>query len=135
MKLEPCPMDGGAAYFERMGTRRQSCIVACEDCGLRLESNEEGEHCGAQWNQRHVPATITAGQMPGDLPLDNDWRIQVTDGAAYAEAVLPAVHVAQIVALQGVNRIMRWGHIMDGLHEHMQVLYKERDAARPRLPR
>jgi len=52
MTLKPCPFCGGAAHFERMGDRRQSCIVACEDCGARLESNEEGDFCGGRWNTR-----------------------------------------------------------------------------------
>lgn len=54
-KLLPCPFCGGEAEFERMGTPRQSCIVACTDCGGRLETSEEGAACGSQWNDRHVP--------------------------------------------------------------------------------
>ena len=54
-KLLPCPFCGGEAEFERMGTPRQSCIVACTDCGGRLEASEEGAACGSQWNDRHVP--------------------------------------------------------------------------------
>lgn len=56
--LKPCPFCGGAAYFERMGDRRQSCIIVCEDCGARLESNEEGEQCGAQWNERGAAGEV-----------------------------------------------------------------------------
>ncbi|PTL88579.1 hypothetical protein C6W88_15800 [Halomonas litopenaei] len=54
-KLLPCPFCAGEAEFGRIGTPRQSCIVACTDCGGRLESNEEGGACGSQWNDRHVP--------------------------------------------------------------------------------
>ena len=54
-KLLPCPFCGGEAEFERMGTPRQSCIVACTDCGGRLETSEEGGACGSQWNDRHTP--------------------------------------------------------------------------------
>jgi len=53
--LLPCPFCGGEAEFERMGTPRQSCIVACTDCGGRLESSEEGAGCGSEWNDRHAP--------------------------------------------------------------------------------
>mgnify|MGYP007068285915 CR=1 FL=1 len=50
--LNPCPFCGGKAYFERVGTHRCSCVVVCEDCGCRLETNEEDIFCGMQWNQR-----------------------------------------------------------------------------------
>lgn len=53
-ELLPCPFPicGGKAYFERRGTGRQSCIIACEDCGCRLETNEAGDSCGSAWNYR-----------------------------------------------------------------------------------
>lgn len=51
--LKECPFCGGSAEFERLGNRGQSCIVVCENCGCRLETNEEGEHCDSQWNNRH----------------------------------------------------------------------------------
>lgn len=39
--LSPCPFCGGAAYFERFGTPRASCVVACEDCGARMEAKRD----------------------------------------------------------------------------------------------
>lgn len=54
-ELLPCPFCGGDAEFERMGDRRQSCIVACTDCGCRHESSDEHENNGASWNSRHTP--------------------------------------------------------------------------------
>lgn len=54
-KLLPCPFCGGAAYFERHGTHRQSCIVACQDCGCSLETGEVGNDCGGMWNHRAAP--------------------------------------------------------------------------------
>jgi Lar family restriction alleviation protein len=53
MKLLPCPFCGGEAEFERLGTRRQSCIVVCIDCGCRLESADQDDNCGVSWNTRH----------------------------------------------------------------------------------
>lgn len=54
--LLPCPFCGGEAGFERLGSMRQSCIVACSQCGARLETGEVFK-CGTAWNQRHrVPA-------------------------------------------------------------------------------
>lgn len=52
--LLPCPFCGGAAEFERRGTGRQSCIVACTDCGCRLETGETW-NSGRQWNTRVQP--------------------------------------------------------------------------------
>lgn len=49
--LKPCPFCGGIAEFERMGTPRQSCIIACTDCGCRLETGETWAS-GIAWNER-----------------------------------------------------------------------------------
>lgn len=48
--LLPCPFCGGEASVIRKGTDRQSCIVSCDMCGCRLESNEQG--AGRDWNMR-----------------------------------------------------------------------------------
>lgn len=53
--LKPCPFCGGEAEFERRGTGRQSCIVACTECGCRLETSETWSS-GQAWNQRHENA-------------------------------------------------------------------------------
>ena len=52
--LAPCPFCGGEPAVERPGTARQSCIVACTNCGGRLESNEIGS--GHHWNRRAADA-------------------------------------------------------------------------------
>lgn len=57
--LKPCPFCGAEAEFDRIGTHRLSCIVACTMCGVRLESNEEGDSCGSQWNRRVEPKVET----------------------------------------------------------------------------
>lgn len=54
--LLPCPFCGGKAAIERPGTARQSCIVACEDCGCRLETGEVW-NMGERWNTR-TPALM-----------------------------------------------------------------------------
>jgi len=51
-ELKPCPFCGGKSDFKRIGTSRTSCIIECEDCGCRLESNESYENSGDQWNKR-----------------------------------------------------------------------------------
>lgn len=52
MNLKPCPFCNGSAVLERLGTNRVSCIILCEDCGCRLESNETDQWCGEAWNHR-----------------------------------------------------------------------------------
>lgn len=51
--LRPCPFCAGSAKFERKGTSKQSTIVACTNCGGRLESNEIWSR-GQAWNTRPV---------------------------------------------------------------------------------
>ena len=84
LPLKPCPFCGHETpEFERMGTPRQSCIVACGNCGARHESSDEGDRCGSSWNQREygercraLPAEPVLWQYrlanPGDE--DNEWR-------------------------------------------------------------
>jgi Lar family restriction alleviation protein len=50
--LEPCPFCGGRAALDREGTRQQSSIIFCSDCGARVEANETGEFNGDHWNRR-----------------------------------------------------------------------------------
>lgn len=57
--LLPCPFCGGKAAVERQGTARQSSIIACEDCGGRLETGEIWS-IGDRWNTR-TPA-LPSGQ-------------------------------------------------------------------------
>lgn len=52
--LAPCPFCDGEAEFERLGTSRQSSIIACSNCGCRLEANETEENNGSQWNRRSL---------------------------------------------------------------------------------
>lgn len=51
-ELKPCPFCGGQAEYERQGTSRQSCIVACTQCGCRHESSDQDWYNGSQWNTR-----------------------------------------------------------------------------------
>jgi Lar family restriction alleviation protein len=58
--LKPCPFCNGEPRFERIGTPRLSCIVACLDCGASLESNEVGERSGTNWNSRACNSALVA---------------------------------------------------------------------------
>lgn len=56
VELKPCPFCGGTAHVEQPGTRRQSCVVECDSCGIRHESGDEGSMCGTAWNRREGEA-------------------------------------------------------------------------------
>ena len=71
--LKPCPFCGGDAEFERLGTGRQSCIVACGNCGARHESSDEYERSGSSWNQRAAPE--------GPAPEPDCWAILTPNGS------------------------------------------------------
>lgn len=54
---KPCPFCGGSPEYERVGTARQSMIIACQDCGAKVESNDVAGLMAVEeyrWN-RHVP--------------------------------------------------------------------------------
>ena len=65
--LLPCPFCGGEAYYDRLGTPRVSAIVACGDCGCRMESGDTGENSGRTWNSRaaHEPGAVRHAQNQG----------------------------------------------------------------------
>jgi Lar family restriction alleviation protein len=50
--LLDCPFCGGRPSIIRTGDNKQSCIIECENCGCRLESNEAGH--GKAWNRRVI---------------------------------------------------------------------------------
>lgn len=68
--LAPCPFCGhDAPEFERKGTGRQSCIVACGNCGCRHESSDEGDLSGSSWNSRESqPASSEPVALPAGMP-------------------------------------------------------------------
>jgi len=52
-ELKPCPFCGGEAKIERKGTRGQSMIISCVDCGCTLESGDVfGLTNILKWNKR-----------------------------------------------------------------------------------
>lgn len=50
--LLPCPFCSGRAEFVRRGTGRQSCQVACTECGCSMETGETWQS-GLAWNTRN----------------------------------------------------------------------------------
>lgn len=106
LKLEPCPFCGGQAEFERVGTKTASCIIFCENCGCRLESNESGEWCGDQWNRRHY-AVVEVKTAPPTQPLTTvetapETNIQVT-GSVLAKIQQLWVTTLVLVLLTGLQ--------------------------------
>jgi len=72
-ELLPCPFCGhDSPEFERMGTRRQSCIVICGHCGARHESSDEDAESGSSWNQR---AAVAA--QPEAVGEQSSWQQQI----------------------------------------------------------
>lgn len=51
-ELKPCPFCFGAAEVDRMGSKRQSMIISCEDCGCSVETGETSIHDQITWNKR-----------------------------------------------------------------------------------
>jgi Lar family restriction alleviation protein len=64
--LKPCPFCGGKAKFARLGTRYQSCVTYCEDCGCTIENSESGHTCGMQWNTRKESWIAVGHELPPD---------------------------------------------------------------------
>lgn len=65
-QLAPCPFCGAKAEYERLGTHRTSCVIACTMCGCNLETGETF-NCGTAWNTRWSPeraVSESAGQAP-----------------------------------------------------------------------
>jgi Lar family restriction alleviation protein len=65
-ELLPCPFCGGAAYVVRYGSRRQSCQIGCEGCGVIHESADEGGRTGQSWNRRAARSLTDGGQEQRD---------------------------------------------------------------------
>jgi len=68
-ELKPCPFCGDTdVAVEQPGASRQSCIVVCTNCGVRLESNETG--WGKWWNTRVGDAWISVDERLPDSGTD-----------------------------------------------------------------
>ncbi|WP_439606823.1 Lar family restriction alleviation protein [Hydrogenophaga sp.] len=89
-KLAPCPFCGSTgAQFERIGTPRQSCIVACNNCGARHESSDEGLACGSSWNDRAQQAGgVPAGSEAMRDALESIREHCMVQSSALAKAIV-----------------------------------------------
>lgn len=107
-KLLPCPFCGGEAEIERMGTRRQSCQVACTNCGAHHEGPDEDEHSGDSWNRR----AALDWEWQSERPDEGDWYMSLPVAAREArwEAV-EFVHVDDIGSVWSDSPGLDGGHI------------------------
>lgn len=80
--LLPCPFCGGTASIERRGSVRQSNIVACDNCGCRVESGDAFDPTRS-WNCR-----ATGSLVPASAVADMRERC-----AAYHDALANAYEV------------------------------------------
>ena len=64
--LKPCPFCGEKAQCEQMGTLRQSMMIACTNCGARVESSDQpfsDDWSGLMWNMREEESNTTELQQ------------------------------------------------------------------------
>lgn len=96
--LLPCPFCGhDNPEFERLGTRSQSCIVACGNCGARHECGDEYLASGTSWNRR---AQAPAPQGPSDAIVTKvaEFNVQPSVSVRLMERV-QAMPVGTVVRL------------------------------------
>ena len=69
--LEPCPCCGHRfPAFQRLGTSASASLVACGNCDFSLESKEEAEQNGGQWNRlARVPFSPSTGDATARLAI------------------------------------------------------------------
>lgn len=90
-RLLPCPFCGGEAEVERVGDYRQSHIIACTECGCRLETGEDAEwNRGNAWNTRAQSARIAA--LEEALRGIEEGTIERPVGSSYREDGKPSKH-------------------------------------------
>lgn len=102
--LKPCPFCGGRPEVERQGTSRCSHIIACTDCGGRLETGETFDG-GERWNKRSDDAALSAQVADRDAEIEKlkSRRIHTQEWYArhygkledWARKVLPDPHRTQ----------------------------------------
>jgi len=83
--LLPCPFCGGSATIEQTGTSRRFSIIACEDCGARVEANESALQTGQQWNRRVEAKAIPARSRQIDAALEREEKFDILQHAISPE--------------------------------------------------
>ncbi|MBC7602748.1 MAG: restriction alleviation protein, Lar family [Ramlibacter sp.] len=104
--LLPCPFCGGEAEFERTGTPRRSCIVACRMCGARHESSDENERSGASWNTRHFPSETVSADVVLVPDAVSDEKLEERAGMYLAT---PSERRAYLAGLKACRKLLSSG--------------------------
>jgi len=73
-ELKPCPFCWAEANFERLGDRRLSTIVTCDNCGCFHECGEEWDH-GRAWNTRPTEDRLVGALEEAERALE-----EIADG-------------------------------------------------------
>lgn len=82
-ELLPCPFCGGESEIERRGTTRQSNIVACTECGCRLESGDTFNPA-LSWNTRTASPAADREEVARQ---DDDEAYEIGKRDGYEEAL------------------------------------------------
>lgn len=103
-ELLPCPFCGNdEPAFERTGTSRHSCIVACGNCGCRHESGDEYGNSGKSWNTR----AALSQRAPTAAA---DFGIPISAASTEAAPVVPSADMRR--ALDAVYQQLKDGDTM-----------------------
>ena len=111
--LLPCPFCGGEAEVERSGTNRRSHIIACTDCGCRLETGETW-NAGSAWNTRQ-PTQSDAVQAEIEA-LRHDLERQMTIANEQVNEVERLREALAHIAFSGADG--PYGEFGEALNEH-----------------
>ena len=87
--LLPCPFCGEEKpQMVRIGTHRQSCQIACGNCGASHESSDEGEQSGSSWNTR----AVIAQPVQPSAYAETEFQIALLKELAEVKQTLLATH-------------------------------------------
>lgn len=90
--LKRCPFCGGEAEVERQGTKRESCIISCTECGGLHEGPDEYEMCGYQWNMRVTDQAHAAQELDQVIAERDELKAQV---ALFTRAALDCEQICK----------------------------------------
>ena len=105
-ELKPCPFCGGEAEIERAGTRAVSMIIACTECGGRMESGDEVGRTDPRhwnWNMRSLPTPADCAKLEVLRDAVNDLMAEQYYAANDGELYCDSCHISRQVILTGLG--------------------------------